>query len=296
MGTKGELALRLREEGLSNAQIAGRLDMKPSSLRRLLSEAGQRGRKEEAERPARHIMIPDCQVKPGVPIDHLDWAGRYIAEQAPDVVVCIGDFWDMESLSEYDRGKKRFEGRRYQADIEAGKRAMDLLMNGIARAKRKPRLVFTIGNHEERIDRAIQAEPRFEGWMGYENFGLEEYGWEVHDFLEPVAIGGITYAHYFYQQNSGRPYSGTVENRLKNIGFTFSQGHQQGLQFARRELANGQAQLGLCAGSFYQHSEIYRGPQAAAEWRGIVVKHEVRDGNYDPMFVSLDYLRRKFKK
>ena len=62
----------------------------------------------------------------------------------------------------------------------------------------------------------------------------------------------------------------------------------------RRELPNGQTQIGCVAGSFYQHNEDYRGPQAASEWRGLVVKHEVANGDYDPMFVSLDFLRKRY--
>jgi hypothetical protein len=56
-----------------------------------------------------HIVIPDVQAKPGVRLDHLDWVGNYIAEKKPDVIVCIGDFADMEALSAYDRGTLRGE-------------------------------------------------------------------------------------------------------------------------------------------------------------------------------------------
>jgi len=62
-------------------------------------------------------VIPDCQVKPGVDLSYLTWIGKYLAEKKPDVIVCIGDFADMESLSLYDVGKKSFEGRTYKADL-----------------------------------------------------------------------------------------------------------------------------------------------------------------------------------
>ena len=53
-------------------------------------------------------VIPDCQIKEGVPTEHLEWAGQYIADKKPDVIVNIGDFWDMPSLSSYDKGRKDF--------------------------------------------------------------------------------------------------------------------------------------------------------------------------------------------
>jgi hypothetical protein len=46
----------------------------------------------------RIFVVPDTQVKPDAPIDHLLWAGRYAVDRKPDVVVFIGDHWDMPSL------------------------------------------------------------------------------------------------------------------------------------------------------------------------------------------------------
>lgn len=66
----------------------------------------------------RILVIPDCQVKPGVPLDHMSWIGKLIVDKKPDVIVNIGDFADIPSLSSYDVGKKSFEGRRYVDDLE----------------------------------------------------------------------------------------------------------------------------------------------------------------------------------
>ncbi len=52
-----------------------------------------------------HAIIPDCQVKDGVDLSYLTWVGKYLAEKKPDVIVQIGDFADMPSLSSYDVGK-----------------------------------------------------------------------------------------------------------------------------------------------------------------------------------------------
>jgi len=73
------------------------------------------------------------------------------------------------------------------------------------------------------------------------------------------------------------------------------QGHQQTLDFAVRFLANGAQQFGLVAGACYLHDEDYLGPQGNAHWRGVVVLHQVEDGAADPMFVSLDYLCRRYE-
>ena len=64
----------------------------------------------------RHLIIPDTQCKPNNSFDHLAWAGEYAVKIKPDVIVHLGDHWDMPSLSVYDIGKKSFEGRTYHSD------------------------------------------------------------------------------------------------------------------------------------------------------------------------------------
>lgn len=248
-------------------------------------------------------MIPDCQVTPWTPTQHLAWVGHYVAEEKPDVVVNIGDFADMESLSSYDRGKRAAEGRRVALDIEATHRAMDLLMRPIreevrrTRGRWKPELHLTLGNHEHRIERAIEGSAELDGVLSMDALEYESAGWRVHPFLKPVVLDGVHYAHFFANPLSGRPYGGqSIDTRLKNIGFSFSQGHQQTLMAGQRFLNNGQRIRGLVAGSCYLHDEDYRGPQANGEWRGIIVKNEVFDGSYDLMEVSLDYLCRRYER
>lgn len=45
----------------------------------------------------------------------------------------------------------------------------------------------------------------------------------------------------------------------------------------------------------YLHDEEYKGHQGNAHWRGIVVCHGVSEGSYNPMFLDLDYLCRRYE-
>lgn len=258
------------------------------------------GRFSSTAKPRTHMIIPDTQCKSDVNLDHLYWAGLYAAEKQPDVIVHLGDHWDMPSLSSYEsRGSKFFEGKRYVLDVEAGNVGLDLFESGLVdeaspSSQYNPRKVLLRGNHEYRIERAVNEDPKLEGLIGYHDFNDTENGWEVVPFLQPIKIDGLTYSHYFQSPGNGRPYSGSMDTILKNVGFSFVQGHKQGLSIGRRELCNGVTHTGIIAGSFYSHNEDYRGPQALSEWRGILVLHEVKDGNYDLMSVSLDFLRRKY--
>ncbi len=208
----------------------------------------------------------------------------------------------MPSLSSYDKGKKEMEGRRYKSDIRSGNAGMAKLRapfvayNAARRARDRwtPGWDFLLGNHENRIARAVEDDPQLEGTIGFHDFDLD--GWNVHPFLKPVVIDGVTYAHYFYNPQTGKPYGGqNLDTRLKTIGHSFTMGHQQGCKFTMREVGKTR-HYGLVNGSCYLHDEKYLGPQSTRYWRGIVVCYHVARGEYDAKFVSLDSLCRRYEK
>jgi len=257
-------------------------------------------------RPKKHMVIPDCQVTPDTPTDHLEWIGKYMVEKKPDTVVCIGDFADMESLSSYDIGKKAYEGRRYIKDINASKKAMDLLVNPMVSYNEKmkkqkgkqykPDMHLTIGNHEFRIFRAVESDQKLDGFMSIDDLEYEKYGWTVHPFLEIFEADGINYSHFFANSGSGKAIGGeSILYRINKIGFSFVMGHQQIYISGVKSLSNGKRIRGLVQGSCYLHDEDYRGPQSNNEWRGIFILHEVLDGDYSLMEVSLDFLCRRYE-
>ncbi len=251
----------------------------------------------------RHIVIPDCQIRPGDNLDFLKAIGNYVVEKRPDVLINIGDFADMPSLSSYDVGKKSFEGRRYIADVEAAKAGMETLMGPLKRFNEKqrrtkhvqyvPRLVCTLGNHENRINRAVNDDPKLEGVLSVNDLAYESFGWEVHDFLNVVVINGVAYSHYFVTGVAGRPASSAAA-QLRKTNMSSIAGHQQGRQVAYASKADGARITAIIAGSCYENHQEYLGPQGNQHWNGLVVLNEVKDGSFDEMFVSLDYLKRKY--
>lgn len=251
----------------------------------------------------RILVIPDTQVKPDTPVDHLFWAGRYAVEKAPDVIVFIGDHWDMPSLSSYDKGKKCFEGRRYIKDIDAGRVAMAMFMAPILQEQErlrrnkermwKPRLVFCLGNHEERINRAINSDAMLEGLLSYGDFQLDQYGFEVYDFLEIVVIGGVAFSHYFASGPMLRPIT-SARALLTKKHMSCFMGHVQDRDIAYACRADGTSMTAIFGGIYYQHDEDYLGKQGNNSWRGVWMLNDVKNGSFDEMPVSLEYLRGKY--
>jgi hypothetical protein len=276
--------------GVNELALLRKAPSAPSSVVPITRRAPKKGRI--------HVVIGDTQVKPGVPTDHLTWIGRYIVEQFLGqniAIVHLGDHWDMPSLSSYDQGKKEIEGKRYLLDVQAGNEAFARLNDPIEKASTrwKPERHFLFGNHEERINRACNDAAFLDGKLSLDD--LETPGWQRHQFLQPFVLDGISYCHYFYHPNTSKPYAGeNVETRLKTIGRSFTMGHQQGRKWGERQVGDTRHQ-GLVLGSTYLHDEGYHGPQGNAYWRGIVICHQVEAGTYDPMFVSLDYLCRRYE-
>ncbi|MCP4895638.1 MAG: hypothetical protein GY906_01585, partial [bacterium] len=77
-------------------------------------------------------------------------------------------------------------------------------------------------------------------------------------------------------------------------GNSFAMGHQQGLKWGQLERV-GRTDFGLVAGSAYLHYEKYKGPQSNDHWRGVVLMYNAQNGQYDPSFVPLDSLSRRYE-
>ena len=244
-----------------------------------------------ATKPIRHIVIPDTQIRKGVPVDHIEWIGRYIEEHGCDTVVMLGDWYDFPSLSTHDDpGSLAKEGARYADDLHAGNAALKKLSTYLGGVKRR---VMLRGNHEDRLRRTLEADPK---WVGsIDEHQLVAEGWEVIPFLRPCVIDGVAYSHYWASPGTGRAYGGSASNILLKTNHSFTQGHRQTFDYAvKNNPVTGREMIGLIAGSAYVHAEPYLGAQGNCHFRGIIVKNEVHEGSYDIMRVSLHYLCMRY--
>jgi hypothetical protein len=257
----------------------------------LAEKRGRRLAKKKERIGKVHCIIPDVQTRPGVPTEHLRWIGNYIAEKRPDTVIQIGDWADMTSLSSYAVGKVEAEGCRYAEDIRAAKDAMEVLMKPIKAAKGyKPRLVMTLGNHENRITREANANPKFDGVISVNDLGFKRWGWEVYPFLEVATIDGIEYCHYFTSGAMGRPVSSAAA-MLRERQSSCVQGH---IQYTDIAIHKKTGKIGIFCGICYLHDEQYLTPQGNSTRRQIVMIHEIKDGIGDIMLVSLGFLKARY--
>ena len=250
----------------------------------------------------KHFILPDTQIRPGDDFKFLESIGNYIVAKQPEVVIHLGDHADMPSLSSYDQGKKQFEGRRYVNDVEAAKTAMEVLWAPLeayntqqrknGKKQYKPYRMLCLGNHENRINRAVDSDPKLEGVLSVKDLAYEKH-WDVKKFLEVSLVDGVAYSHYFTTGVMGRPCT-TARVQLTKKHMSCVAGHQQGLQIATDGRADGTLLTSIIAGSCYEHDEDYLGPQGNKHWRGCLMLNDVHDGEFDLMPVSLRFLKNKY--
>lgn len=234
-----------------------------------------------------HFVIPDVHCSPDLDNERLTALGQLIAEIRPDVLICLGDFGDFASLSSYDKGKKTFEGRRYKKDVESVRDGMNMLMKPIRKCTSyKPVQIFTLGNHENRINRAIDDDSKLDGTIGIEDLQLEKFGWNVYPFLKPAFLDGIAYSHYFASGINGKAISGdklghTLCSKLHQsavVGHSHLWAHAESLKI------DGTRIFGLSAGCFVHPETMENWSDAMRHlwWRGVVVLKEIDGrGFYD---------------
>mgnify|MGYP003320976535 CR=1 FL=1 len=127
------------------------------------------------------LIIGDPHAHPSYDNSRFTALGKFIAKERPHAIVCIGDMADMPSLSSYDRGTRGFEGRRYKKDVKSVIDAQEKLFAPIKRAKGyKPKLYMTLGNHEDRISRAVNATPELHGTIGIDDLSTRSLAGRSH--------------------------------------------------------------------------------------------------------------------
>lgn len=254
-----------------------------------------------SKQPQVHLILPDSHAHPDFSNDRADWLGKFILDLKPDTVVNLGDMWDMASMAGYDKGKKSFWGKTYKKDINAGLEFDERLWDPIRRAKKKrPYAIFTEGNHEYRLKKAIDLQPELEGTIGFDQFDLKKNYDEVVEYTGGTPgvaeRDGIHYAHYFVSGVMGRPIGGEhpAYSLITKEFVSCTCGHIHISDYAIRTNVSGKRIMGCVAGVYQDYDSGWAGEVNKLWWRGVIVKRNVEDGNYSPQWISIEELKRHY--
>lgn len=249
-----------------------------------------------------HLVVPDTHAHPDHHNERFTWLGKLIVDLKPDVVIHMGDLVDMPSLCSYEKGTRGYEGRRYKKDIESGLDAQERLFAPIKAAKkRRPMMVMLEGNHEHRIQRAIDKDAaHLEDVISLDNLEFDKFGWQVVPYQGEtpsiIELDGIAYAHYFTSGIMNRPISGIhpAYHLITKQYMSCTQGHTHTTDYCVRTAANGQYLHGLVAGVYQDYISEWAGASNDLWWRGVVFKENVENGSYDPRWIGMDAIRKEY--
>lgn len=251
------------------------------------------------------LFIPDPHAHPDFGNERADWLGKLIKDLKPDTVICIGDLWDLHSLSDFEKGKASFVGRSYEKDIEAGLDFNDRLWHPLKKAKKgMPKRYFFEGNHEHRIAKALDRNPELNSMGGhgiaYSHLDIYRYWDEFIPYSGSVPgskiIDGVLYAHFLPSGLMGKASSGLhhAHSLLTQNHCSCTVAHSHKFDFKISTNTQGATIQGLVAGCYQDYNNPWAGDLANQWWRGVIIKRNVSDGVYDLETVSLEKLKRVY--
>ena len=241
------------------------------------------------------IIYTCCHASPKVDNKRFEWLGNLIYDIKPDYVFDLGDFADMSSLNSYDtRYPKAIVTENYEDDIEVVRDAQEKLREKFVRRKtRKPIWIGFEGNHEHRIERVIENDPKLDGTISTDQLPYQD--WKVYPYQQVEIIDGIAYTHVFTTGVMGRPVT-SARALVTKKHMSCVQGHNQKMEIYNEYKADGTLITGLFAGCCYMHDEDYLGPQGNNYFRGIHMLYDVKEGGFHCHSITLDYLLKRNAK
>lgn len=245
--------------------------------------------------------------------------GSLIVDKRPDVIVQGGDFLSLESLSHWDRDKRKLmEGRRYQADIHSANVAIDIMtiplwsLQGQQRKNKeklyRPDLVWMEGNHEAWLDQYICMHPELEGAVDlksdlsipYELFRNVKWVPWIGDSAadSTVFIGGVGFTHV------PRSRTGAISSKYLctrtlaetyDCSIVFGHTHRFQVDTVNRVGRNGDSTyMALNAGGFFQAVPEYAKGNNNDYWQGCVMIETNGGSLFDYETFSLTKLYRMY--
>lgn len=246
-----------------------------------------------------------AHANPKVDNRRFEWLGNLIFDIQPDYTIDLGDLADMSSLNSYDtRYPQAIVSQSYQEDIETVLDAQEKLWSKFtARRVRRPYRFGFEGNHEHRIKKAVQLDPRLEGDKYGVSFShlqtkkhYDRYFHYENSAPAIATIDGVSYSHFFSSGNYGTAISGVHHGYALTTKLASSAtcGHSHKRSYFAKQEAVPNPIHGLVVGCMKGEDEAWAGQSNREWWKGCVIKRNIREGNYDLQFVSMEALERDY--
>ena len=218
------------------------------------------------------LVIGDAHVTNGQSLRRFSWLNKHIEESEENShIVIMGDFLTLNSLSAWDRDKRLLmEGRRFYLEIDAGNRALDMMLDHVTSPTK---LIYLGGNHEDRLNRYIYTHPEMadERQTIPSLLKLKERGFTWVPYRDYTSIGGIYFTHIPFgkaREISGKDICSKAEQVTVN-SVVFAHTHELHTSCVHKEGQKHLQQI-LNAGCFFEEDEEYVQGHMTNYWKGII--------------------------
>lgn len=249
-------------------------------------------RKERSTGGEDWLVIGDIHVAPGQSYERLEWLGAMASELKVHRIIQGGDWNSFDSLcsarSELDRSKDRLADELKATELS--------LAAFHSRLSIDVPLHIVEGNHDARPDSLAKSDPWLEGvfdvWEHH-----RERGWQITPYLKPLKLEGVLFQHYLTGRGSNRAISGVYHAKrlLERVKYHESVVvfHSHRLQWWYERHSDRNVH-GIVAGCYLDHYEEYAGMDNDEWWSGALVLRNVKNGDFDPEFWSLERIKSTF--
>ena len=188
------------------------------------------------------------------------------------------------------------EGRRYQKDIDSGKKFIDTMLVECPDFD-YGKFVFIEGNHEDRLWRYLDSQPLFDGAVDYRiDLGIEE--WKHIPYKSHYEYKGVYYTHVPINE-SGKPVSGAVacakSLSIYQSSVVFGHTHKLASSSVHRH-GSPHLNQALNVGCFFDHIDDYALGSITSYWRGLVLIDHYKHGRFNWNPISMGKLRQVYGK
>ena len=251
------------------------------------------------------LVIPDTHAIPGQDTSRFLSLGKMIVDRKPDNIVFMGDFVTLESLSAWDLGKAgKMEGKRYSEDCKAGTQALSYILGPLRDLQLqqavdgekiyKPRLIYIMGNHEDRLDRYLATKPELSAHLDVaKDLALEDSGFtDIIPYRGFIELEGVLFTHAVMNAANlaigGKTALSTIASAVSKSVVI---GHLHRFETVNhyRHGADDIIQI-VSSGCFFDGVEDYADGGLNAYWRGVLLLSHYKLGRFDIESISTDRL------
>jgi predicted phosphodiesterase len=229
----------------------------------------------------RVIILPDLQT-PYHDSKTLSAVEKFMADYRWDEYVNLGDLMDFDMLSSFNKESLRqLESRRIMKDYELANSILDRHQKIVRSNNKKAKFTLLEGNHENRLEKAVDKLPSLEGLVEVEsNLKLAERGFKWVRSWSRGELHKIGKLHFSHGKYTTKYHAAKM---VDTYGVNIVYGHTHDVQsYARTILGKDKSIKAQSLGHLADEAKLAYMKNGPSNWLQAIAVAEIRkDGAYN---------------